>query len=236
MSAIVEHVREREAGHIMTELNASIRDIPMPSRISKLPISEAGFPLPWFTAYDRDGKPVPQLADPAKRMRAVRVNLCWICGEPLGRFKAFILGTMCAVNRTTAEPPSHRDCAEYAVLACPFLRNPRMRRNPTTPEEHKQPPAGAMIERNPKVSLIWVTHDYQLVGDRRGGELFRVGAPVEVTFWREGRIAKRAEILESMESGIPILRDMAASEGRQALADLELQYRKALELVPVADF
>jgi hypothetical protein len=102
----------------MTELNASIRDIPVPSRISKLPISEAGFPLPWFTAYDHDGKPVPQLADPAKRMRAVRVNLCWICGEPLGRFKAFILGTMCAVNRTTAEPPSHRDCAEYAMLAC----------------------------------------------------------------------------------------------------------------------
>jgi hypothetical protein len=29
---------------------------------------------------------------------------------------------------------------------------------------------------------------------------------------------------------------MAASEGREALADLELQYRKALELVPVADF
>ena len=25
------------------------------------------------------------------------------------------------MNRTSAEPPSHRDCAEFAVKACPFL-------------------------------------------------------------------------------------------------------------------
>src|ERR1700758_1867839 len=152
----------------MTELNESIRHILMPARIRKLPISPQGYSVPWFVPWDKDGNPVPQAADPAKRMKAVRVGLCWICGEPLGRFRCFIVGTMCCVNKISAEPPCHRDCAEYAVKACPFLRNPRMRRNPTTPEEHKQPPAGAMIERNPKVSLIWVTHDYQLVGDRRG--------------------------------------------------------------------
>jgi hypothetical protein len=220
----------------MTELNESIRNIRMPARIAKLPISDQGFPVPWFVPLDRDGKPVPQAADPTKRMRATRVNLCWCCGEQLGRFKAFVIGPMCAVNRITAEPPSHRDCAEYAIRACPFLRNPRMRRNPTIPESGKLPPPGLMIERNPGVVLLWITHDYRLVGDRRGGELFQIGAPAQVAFYREGRIAKCAEILESIESGMPILRDMARSEGREALADLELQYRKALELVPAADF
>jgi hypothetical protein len=220
----------------MAELNASIRGIRMPSRIAKLSISDQGFPIPWFVPLNRNGKPVPQAADPVKRMRAARVNLCWCCGEQLGRFKAFLIGPMCAVNRITAEPPSHLDCAEYAVKACPFMSKPNMRRNPTVPEQGKQAPPGIMIERNPGVVLLWITHDYRLVGDRRGGELFQIGQPVEVRFYREGRPAKRAEILESIETGMPILRDMARNDGREALADLELQYRKAMELVPTADF
>jgi hypothetical protein len=84
--------------------------------------------------------------------------------------------------------------------------------------------------------LLWITHDYRLVGDRRGGELFQIGAPAEVRFFREGRIAKHAEILASMDSGIEILRDMARRECREALAELEPQYRKAMELVPIVDF
>jgi hypothetical protein len=224
----------------MTELDnskyaAAIRDIPMPSRIAKLPVSDAGMPIPWFVPW-QDGKPAPHLSDPVKRLQAGRINLCWVCGETLGRFKCFVLGPMCCVTRTTSEPPCHRDCAEYAVKACPFLINPRMRRNPTTPEEHKQLPPGIMIDRNPKCAALWITHEFKSFNARGTGTLFQVGAPVEVQFYREGRLAKRAEVLESMESGIPILRDIARSDGREALAELELMYRKALELVPEVDF
>src|SRR5262245_17927108 len=112
----------------MRALNASIRDIPLPARMARLPISPAGYPVPWFVATIK-GEPDFRVIGPDKIARAVRADLCWLCGQTLGRFKAFVGGPMCAVNRTSAEPPSHRECAEYAVRACPFLTRPRMRRN-----------------------------------------------------------------------------------------------------------
>jgi len=45
----------------------------------------------------------------------VRHKRCWLCGQPLGKFMCFVVGPMCAINKTSAEPPSHRDCALYAV-------------------------------------------------------------------------------------------------------------------------
>jgi hypothetical protein len=32
----------------MPDLNPSIRDIPIPPRMAKRPISDRGFPVPWF--------------------------------------------------------------------------------------------------------------------------------------------------------------------------------------------
>jgi hypothetical protein len=215
----------------MTELNESIRHIRMPSRIAKLPISDTGFPIPWFVPHEND-QPIMQASDAIKRMRAARIGLCWICGEPLGRFKCFILGPMCCITRTTAEPPCHHDCSFYAVQACPHLKNPKAKRNPNLPPGYVPPP-GVALERNPGCNAIWTAHDFHLfsAGD---GFLFRVGAPVEVTFYREGRQATRAEVMENIESGLPTLRDLARLDGREAMADLELDYRKALELLPAA--
>ena len=213
-------------------LNASISHIPIPKRMKHLPISDTGFLTPWFVPRDQNGQPVPQAADPAKRHRAYRNSLCWCCGQALGIHMAFILGPMCLVNRVTAEPASHRECAEYAVRACPFLSKPRMKRNPTTPTEHKVPSAGIMIERNPGVVLIWMTRFYKPFRDRDGGVLFSVGEPDEVLFYSEGRIATRAEVLESINSGLPILREIASREGHSAVAELDKQYLRALKYLP----
>ena len=211
-------------------VNEQIKNIPMPPRIAKLPISDTGFPIPWFVPYDGD-KPVPQAADPAKRMKALRIGLCWICGEPLGKFKAFVIGPMCAVNRVTSEPPCHRECAEYAVRACPFLAKPRMKRNPIE-IPGKAPAPGIPIDRNPGVCLIWITLGYTTFRDGNGGVLIRLSAePVETHFYREGREATRGDVLASMESGMPILRDMARQDGGHALDQLERQYHDAMRLL-----
>ena len=122
----------------MTELNKLIAKIPMPPRIAKLPISPQGYPVPYFVPW-KDNQPMPQAADPVKRMKCIRAGLCWVCGEPLGTYKAFVLGPMCIVNRVTSEPPCHRECAEYTVKACPFLTKPAMRRNPTEIEKQAAP-------------------------------------------------------------------------------------------------
>lgn len=218
----------------MNELNASIRNIPIPERMRGLPVSPQGYPVPWFVPYTLDGDPVPQAADPVKRLRAARIGLCWCCGGPLGVHKAFVIGPMCCVNRITSEPPNHRDCAEYAAKVCPFLTRPRMRRNQSIPTEEKVSPGGVMIDRNPGCAAIWITRGFSTVRDRDGGALFKIGEPSEVAFYCEGRKATRGEVLESMESGIPILRGIAAKDGTAALALLDKEYALAMRFLPQA--
>jgi hypothetical protein len=221
----------------MIELNASIAHIPLPPRMISQPISPKGFPVPWFVAWI-DGVPDFRVIDTPKVERAVRQQLCWLCGQKLGRHLAFVIGPMCAVNRVSSEPPSHHDCAAYAVKACPFLTQPRMRRNEKDlPTDGKEPP-GMMILRNPGVTLLWMTRSYKLfnVGGGQPGRnyLFKVGDPDTVTFFCQGRIATRAEILDSIDSGMPILRAAAERDGFEAIKALARQHEEALRLLPAA--
>ena len=214
----------------MRELNERIRKLEMPDRFRHLPINDQGYPIPFFVPYF-DGKPEFRGFDPDKMSICVRHLRCWLCGEPLGKFMAFVIGPMCAVNRVSAEPPSHYDCTYYGVQACPFLSQPKMRRNEKDMPEDTRPPAGIMLKRNPGVTLIWVTRNYKPF-KANGGALFKVGDPQRVEFYAEGRRATRAEIMASIDSGMPILRGMANEDGPEAVVELEQMYTKALELVP----
>jgi hypothetical protein len=204
---------------------------PAPARIAALPVDARGYPVPWFVSWV-DGKPEFRAADAAKRVQAVRLRLCWVCGEPLGAYMAFVIGPMCSVNRVSAEPPCHRECAEYSARACPFLSKPQMtRREGGMPEACTDGP-GHMIRRNPGVACVWVTRGYRLVSDGRGGALLRIGDPTEVSWWAEGRPATRAEVLASIDSGLPLLRGQIPPDDAEQLAVLERMYVAALALVP----
>jgi hypothetical protein len=213
----------------MKQLNRRIRYLEMPDRMRHLPISVEGYPIPYFVPY-YDGKPEFRGFDPDKMRVCVRHQRCWLCGEPLGRLMVFTIGPMCAVNRVSAEPPSHYDCAFYAVQACPFLAQPRMRRNEKDMPEHRGP-AGIMLKRNPGVTLLWVTRNYKPF-KANGGALFRVGDPQRVEFYADGRKATHDEITASIDSGMPTLRGMAEQDGPEAVAELEQMYAEAMELVP----
>jgi len=215
----------------MNELNASIRDIPVPDRMKHLAVLPTGYLQGWFMAVGSDGVPIPQAADAEKRLRAYRQNLCWCCGQKTGVYKAFVIGPMCMVNRITSEPASHLECAEYAVKVCPYLRNPNMKRNPHL-IEGKVPAPGVMIERNPGVSLIWVTRHAWAFKDHNGQTLFQLGDPENLKFYAEGRGASRAEVMESIRTGLPRLREMALIEGKDAVAQLDRQCVAALRLLP----
>jgi hypothetical protein len=213
--------------------NETVKAIPMPPRVKKLPVSAKGYPVPWFVPWE-DGEPLTQAADPRKLKLAIKQNLCWCCGEKLGVYKCFIIGPMCAVNRITSEPPNHRDCAEFAVRACPFLAKPKMKRNPVD-DDRKQAPAGIMIERNPGVCLIWATRSYRRFTPAGGGVLFSLDTdPVELAWFREGRTATRAEIMESMDTGFPILMAEAEKQGDAAVVAIKQSYAQALTLIPTA--
>ena len=215
----------------MKQLNRRIAHLEMPDRFKGLPISDEGFPIPYFVGW-LDGKPDFRLADPEKLAVCYRHRRCWLCGEPLGKFLAFVIGPMCAINKNTAEPPSHYDCSLYACLACPFLTQPKMRRNEKDKPEHEEMP-GLMLKRNPGVTLIWVTHDYWARREGRG-VLFTIGDPVRVEFYAEGRRATREEIVRSITTGMPFLREMAEADGADAVAELDQRYNEAMQLLPAA--
>jgi len=181
---------------------------PLTERLAALPIDERGYPIPFFVAYV-DGKPEFRAADADKWRACVDHSLCWVCGHRLGAHKVFVLGPMCAVTRTTAEPPVHLDCAQWSVKGCPFLSKPKMVRRDADYVKTlaTQPSAGIAIERNPGVMAIWVTKSFHQFNDGRGGRLIKVGEPEQVSFWREGRPATREEVEESVNSGLPLLTD-----------------------------
>jgi hypothetical protein len=201
----------------------------LPRRMRRLPIDERGYPVPWFVGWV-GGKPDFRLMGEGKIMAAVHQHACWLCGQPLGQYLAFVVGPMCAVNRISSEPPSHRDCAEFAAVACPFLSMPKaQRREVNLPSGIHN--AGVMIARNPGVALVWIT---RLYAPRKapGGVLFHMGDPLALLWFAEGRRATREEVLASIESGMPILRQSAAEQGADSVMALNKEYRAALELVP----
>jgi hypothetical protein len=205
---------------------------PLIPRIAALPVDERGYPVPFFVSWI-DGKPEFRAADGAKYARCIREKLCWVCGQPLGTFKSFTIGPMCAITRTTAEPPSHRECAEWSVRGCPFLTKPKMVRRKDDEIEilaAQFPTAGIPIDRNPGVTAVWTTKSFKMFKDHKGGQLIEVGEPVSVTFWREGRTATRDEIMESIRTGLPALKEVCF--GEKDLAALESSLKRAMLLLP----
>lgn len=208
----------------------------LPPRLARLPVDQRGYPVPFFAAWvpGSDGVPVPdiRIVDTAKLRRALEARLCFVCGEPLGRWLAFAVGPMCAITRTVPEPAMHRDCAEWSARNCPFLATPRMVRRAEDLPDGTVRPAGEMIERNPGVVGVWRTRDFQSFGDGRGGALIRIGEPEGVTWWSRGRPATRDEVEDSVATGLPILLEAAHTEGPAAMDALNRLYERAQRLFP----
>lgn len=210
---------------------------PLPSRIRRLPVDHRGYPVPFFVAWV-EGKPDFRIIDPVKLARCVHEHRCWICGDRLGVYLAFVIGPMCAVNRISSEPPSHRECAEFAAIACPFLARPHMRRREGGLPEELAPERGFAIRRNPGVALVWVTKTFQMIRDpNSGGPLFVVGDPRSVACYAHGRRATPEEIAASVDSGLPTLVEAAQADGPRAIAALERQVGRARQLlgIPAAE-
>lgn len=181
---------------------------PLIERLKILPQDERGYPIPFFVAWI-DGKPNFTTADQKKWYQAIREGRCWVCGQHLYAYKTFVIGPMCGINRTTTEPPCHKDCAEWSVRNCPFLANPNMKRNEA--KAMGDNPGGIMITRNPGVSLVWTTKTFKPY-KVENGHLIELGDPTTLEFYKEGRLATRDEINFSIESGLPLLLKVAEQE------------------------
>ena len=207
---------------------------PLPRRLRGLPVSR-GYAVPWFVAW-LDGAPDFRVSDPVKWRRAIRERRCWICGEALGVHLAFVIGPMCGINRTTTEPPGHLECAIWSAQACPFLTRPHARRREVDAADAISP-GGIPILRNPGVTLIWTTRTYRLFDDGHGKPLIEIGLPEAVRWYAEGRLATRAEVAYSVDTGYPALLEVAAGQdaetpGIGAVAELERRMRAFVACYP----
>lgn len=201
----------------------------LPDRMKRLPVDHRGYPVPKFVEWI-DDKPDFRVMSSSHLVNCVKRKLCWVCGEMLGRWKCFVIGPMCSVNRISAEPPSHRECATFSVKVCPFLTVPHRRRDDRDlPEDHWV--AGKSIEHNPGATLIWVTESYEIVRDG-AGVLFQIGEPHEVEWWARGRHATREEVMSAFDKGLPFLRAAAEKGGPGDVALMEEMLAKAMPLVP----
>lgn len=218
----------------MTDLNAAIRGIPIPLTMQGLPVDDRGFLVPWFVPRGEDGTWDFRQLDGKKLVRAIKQKRCWLCGEKLGRLYVNVIGPMCAISRTTAEPACHPACARYAVMACPFLTNPRMRRNLKNKPEDAYTP-GVAIPRNPGVMVLWASlRPPKPFNDGQGGLLLEVQRPERIEWWSQGRLASRDECQESISSGLPILREAAANDPDPdgAIAELGVRTLYAISTLP----
>lgn len=216
---------------IMNAINRVFID--MPDRVKALPVSDKGFPVPFFCEWI-DGKPDFRIASPARRAECHRRKLCWICGQHLGQYLAFVIGPMCGINRTTAEPPQHRECAIFAARNCPFLARPEAKRNDRNMPE-KGEIAGVHLNRNPGVAGVWITKSYRPFKPKAGGAgtLFNMGDPVEVLWYARSRPATREEVETSIDGGLPALFEVAAKfDGPGGVEFLRKEIDKFRPLLP----
>lgn len=211
----------------------------MPPRIAKLRRDARGYPVPAFVAWvhGADGKPLPDFRaiKPGYVLRCIQERRCWICGQHLVEKRAaYVIGPMCMANRISAEPPSHEACARFAATECPFLNTPKRKRNPAGPldlEAEAAPLKPGAHSRNPGCAVVWtVALDgmgtfYTDIG------LFKIGDPVRIEIYANGRKATIEESREALEAGLAILRKEAADEGPGAFASFADNATTARQLV-----
>ena len=207
----------------------------LPDRMKALPTDERGYPVPWFVAWREScsfhgqahglGCPLPtcvitsrpefRAMDEKKWVAAIKRKLCWVCGERLGVNVVFVAGPMCGINRTSSEPPSHAECAVWSAVNCPFLSNPHMVRREDELINNanlREASAGMAITRNPGVSMLWYTRQFEVFDAGGGKPLIQMGEPERVDWYAEGKIATREQVVNSILGGLPALEAVARSE------------------------
>jgi hypothetical protein len=191
-----------------------LRTEPLPRLMQNLPVDpDRGFVVPWFVDWI-DGKPEFRAMDIRKFKKALTKKLCWVCGNPLLTRFAFVAGPMCGINKISSEPPSHIECARWSARNCPFLSNPDMvRREDDLVDNNKfrDTSAGIGLARNPRVTMLWITREYEVV-NVGNGILIVMGRAQEVEWYHCGRIATRKEVVEAVEEGISLLEATARQE------------------------
>jgi hypothetical protein len=171
---------------------------PLPQRMNYLPIDDRGYPIPEFVS-NIDGKRDFRIVSLEHLANCIRHGVCWICGQRLDDWKVFVIGPLPAIRGISNEPPSHVECAEFAVKACPFLLLPKAQHRPVdNPIVQKLPGA---TKDNPGVCCLYTVRGYAH-HKKRKGIIFDAGQATRVDWYTQGRPATRSEVLAAINTSL----------------------------------
>lgn len=201
----------------------------------RLPVADNGYPVPWFTPAGADGRPNFLAASGGKVLTAVNQRRCWVCG---GRLRAvtepvaFVGGPLVVVNGVSGEPPSHRECAEFAVQACPHLARPNAKRRLDVAAADPQYAASPhLLPGRPEAVVIALVTRYSV--ERAGDHLnllFFFSSDAEVQWWRHGKPATRAEAAAALDASVAAAAEVARTVYERA--GLAQRAAAAVRLLP----
>jgi hypothetical protein len=102
------------------------RSVPVPERMARLPRDPRGYPIFAMALRDDAGRAHFTVNDEGLRRRLIRHDRCSICGGKLLRGRWFIGGEKSAFHPQGCyiDPPTHAECARYALRVCPYLASP----------------------------------------------------------------------------------------------------------------
>lgn len=190
-----------------------------PFRVGLLPTYD-DIPVPWFVPWI-DGVPDFRVTAETTAAAAINAGVCFICGRQRGRFSTFIVGPLAVINLSSAEPPAHRDCAQYALQVCPFMVNPAALRTSDAPL-----PAG--VERHPEVLIAWTTKRWSLFATE-GGLLIGIGDPSSLDWYTGGQPAGRDVCGEALKTARDVLLKVSPEAEED---DIHHAYERAVKLLP----
>jgi len=165
-----------------------------PARLRNRPRDPRGYVIPWNTFVAADGTASFAVLDHARVQRALRGRLCGMCGSRMGRHIYFIGGPLCASNGYFYDPPMHRECALYALQACPHLARTKGRYvEPATVAQAVGEDATLIVGDMAPDKAEWfgLMHatDYTFGRDAKGMMVIKANLPwLDVERWRDGAI------------------------------------------------
>jgi len=179
----------------------SIDEIMNNGHVKRMQRDESGRPIPWFSLDGAgDGEVDLRIVRAETIQKAIRMNLCWVCGEPLGVNRFFVCGPISTLTRVHGEPPCHMACALLSVKTCPHLSQPERERRLEDLPPGSTLPVGAAPSR-PKVICLWRTDRYR-VFTQDGYTLFSLGEPKSLHWYHRGRPATHVEVSEELRKSI----------------------------------
>lgn len=117
----------------------NVANIPVPKAMQRFKTWH-GYPIHYTVMVRADGTPDFKSMNEHRRKDCFKRNLCHLCGQRMNPAGPYYLigGPMCVQHKRFIDGPMHKECAEYACKACPFLASPNGKYRAATPIADEQ--------------------------------------------------------------------------------------------------